>query len=88
MGKYKGILPKAKALSDWNRSEILYECRHCGASFAYAGDRNKFCYNCGEKQNWNVLRHMDVVYEGNDIYEIHRIINTVNRTNRENNKGD
>lgn len=42
------------------RRIVIYRCFKCDASFALLGDKIKFCYNCGEKVDWNgIITRLD-----------------------------
>lgn len=45
--------PIAHSLSPWgSRTEILYMCPACGCDFRILGNRNHFCFNCGQEIQW------------------------------------
>ena len=45
--------PIPYALSQWDSgTEVFYRCPKCGCDFRLLGSRIKFCYECGEKINW------------------------------------
>lgn len=54
----KKMKPLAARINDWDMKEILYKCPVCGISFATLGTRIKYCYNCGQGIDWNVLQKL------------------------------
>lgn len=54
----KAMIPTAEDISAWGtRTQIIYSCSNCGASFRTMGDSEHFCHKCGTEVNWNVLKH-------------------------------
>jgi rRNA maturation endonuclease Nob1 len=44
--------PIAYRISKWDScTEIIYKCSKCNTSFAALGYNEKYCHNCGEKQD-------------------------------------
>lgn len=48
----KTNIPEPVSISDWNYKEIIYRCRKCKTEFRFFGELEKYCHNCGNKQNW------------------------------------
>lgn len=50
------MIGKVQSISDWDsRTEILYGCAKCGASFRILSTQEKYCHNCGEKVDWKYM---------------------------------
>lgn len=46
-------VPIAERIDGFSNRTIIYRCGNCNASLAILGDKNKYCFNCGEKVQWN-----------------------------------
>ena len=74
--------PVAERISKWDRhTEIIYRCRKCDTSFATLGNHVKYCYNCGEKQDWNVAGMLKQPFVSNNYEEEQVMIAEINRQN-------
>ena len=75
----KAIFPVAERISPYMPlTEIIYKCRKCGTSFCVLGHHNKYCFNCGQKQNWNVHTHLKNPFRGT-FEEEQELISKINQ---------
>lgn len=59
--------PIATEITSWHPyKEILYKCPMCGADFRFFGNKEKFCNNCGEQIDWDVLLQLDESFDKNN----------------------
>ena len=42
---------------------IQFCCRACKAHFDVYGEKENFCHNCGCKQDWTPIRHIQITKE-------------------------
>lgn len=49
--------PIVENISGWGSgTEVLYQCRKCGASFRILSDHEKYCHNCGIPVDWDKVK--------------------------------
>lgn len=49
----KSRIPIPYQLSQWNgRTEVFYKCPTCGCDMRLLGSRQNYCYDCGQKLDW------------------------------------
>lgn len=49
--------PIVENISCWGSgTEVLYQCRKCGASFRILSDKEKYCHNCGIPVDWDKVK--------------------------------
>ena len=55
-------------LSQWGgRTEVFYRCPKCGCDMRLLGRRQKYCYDCGQKLDWEFcIQH--VTTEVKELY--------------------
>lgn len=77
--------PIAYRISQWDScTEIIYKCSKCNASFAILRYNEKYCHNCGQKQNWAVATHIKEPLRNNDdLEEEKKILSEINKQNSE-----
>lgn len=52
----KKLKPIAERISQWNNAdEVIYRCPKCNCSFSIFGTSEKFCHNCGQEIDWNII---------------------------------
>lgn len=52
----KHMKPAAERINQWdNADEVIYCCPKCHCSFSIFGINEKFCHNCGQAIDWNVI---------------------------------
>lgn len=78
-------VPIMSRISQWEKgTEIIYCCPNCGTSFAFFGHTNqKFCHNCGQKNNWEnlpvaVSEHLANMYHNSNYETQKEIIKELN----------
>lgn len=76
--------PIADRISKWDScTEIIYKCSKCNTSFKILGHNEKYCHNCGEKQDWAVATHLKEPLRSDDLEEEKKIVSEINKQNSE-----
>lgn len=83
--------PIAERLSQWNNAnEVIYSCPNCRCSFNIYGSKEKFCHNCGQEIDWNVILYANEYIKGqyhnsNSYDEKKAVISLINLLNAQSN---
>ena len=49
----KAKIPIPYQLSQWDsKTEVFYKCPQCGCDMRLLGNRQNYCYDCGQKLDW------------------------------------
>lgn len=49
----RGEIPLPYTLSQWERGkEVFYKCPKCGCDLRLLGNRQNYCFDCGQKLDW------------------------------------
>lgn len=82
--------PIAERISQWNSAtEVIYACPKCKCSLGFYGTDEKFCHNCGQEIDWNVVikvnKRWSNKYHGCETYQKAReVIEQLNAINQGN----